>query len=387
MRVLVFGRYDFDQIKGGVQFYAASLVYSLRQQPGMIVDCLVSSLGNKTTIIDRPTGKNISVGTLATLASVPISPGMLYWAWKLIKKKKRYDVIHLNFPDPMALLVMLFIPTKIPIVVTWHSDVVRQKWALAFYLPLLKLFMKRVSRIIVATPYHLRSCPQLKALQMEHKIVVIPFGIDPARWQPNEKMLRQAQGIRSRFPNKFILFAFGRHVYYKGFEYLVEALRTLPNCHLILGGQGPLTEKLRQMSWVLRVVDRITFVDFISEEELPTFYHACDVFCFPSVATTEAFGYAQLEAMMCGKPVIAGKLNNGVNFVSLDGETGIAVPTKNAEKLSEAIEKLRLDEALLKRYSEAAKVRAHKEFTMEKMAVRTHRLFRDLIAKSSHKPS
>lgn len=376
MRILQFGRFDFSENKGGVQYYAESLAQHLRNR--IELDQVVSSTGPKTKVEQLGASTKVIVASYGELQSVPASPGIFTWAWKLFKERK-YDLIHLNFPDPLAMLATFFLPKSVPIVVTWHSDIIRQKWALRIYTPVLKLFMKRVSKIVVSTPLHYSSCEQLRDLNMADKIVVIPFGVEEKDWELTDKVRQEAEQIRSQFPNRFLLFAFGRHVYYKGFEYLLGALAQLPGCHLILGGSGPLTEELKATSIRANIEDRVTFTGIIPGEKLPAYLYACDLFCFPSIDTTEAFGYAQVEAMMCGKPVLSCNLNNGVNFVSRHNETGFVVEPKNSDLLALAIKDLQKNPELLQRLSSQAQVRSQKEFIASLTAERTLRLFQDVI--------
>ena len=92
-------------------------------------------------------------------------------------------------------------------------------------------------------------------------------------------------------------------VYYKGFEYLVRAMKAVRG-HLLIIGDGPLRTKLERMAAESGVIDRISFLGRVSQDEMVGYYHAADVFVLPSVARSEAFGIVQLEAMACGKPVV-----------------------------------------------------------------------------------
>jgi len=376
MRVLQLGRYDFEEEKGGVQFYAELLARHIG--PEVQVDQLVSAMKPQTRVVKLADRLKVAVASYGLFASVPLSPGIFTWTRKLLGMKK-YDLIHLNFPDPLALLATLFLPKKIPIVVTWHSDIVRQKFLLKFYQPMVRSFMKKVDRVIVATPRHVESCEQLRELGMQAKTVVIPFGIEEWQFDLKPGMQEKMDQIRAKHSNQFLLFSFGRHVYYKGFSYLVEAMKDLPGCHLILGGTGPLTEELKAQAQALGVQNRIDFIGQIPFQDLPVYLRACDLFCFPSVDPSEAFGYAQIEAMVCGKAVVGCDLKNGTNFVNLDGQTGIIVPPRNSKALAEAILKLQNNRELLKKLSLQAQSRALQEFTAKKTAERTAELFRSLV--------
>lgn len=380
MRILQFGRFNFRQIKGGVQYFADRIAYhlSLGDKYPIYIDEIVSGEGSKTQVRQENKWRQISVGQYANVSSVPLSPGVFWWAWKLLCKNS-YDIVHLNFPDPLGMLAMFFVPKRFKIVVTWHTDIIRQKTLLKFYQPLLKIFMKRVDAIIVATPLHLPSCPQLAELKMDHKISVVPFGVEPSDWVLNDQVKAKAFEFRKSIdPSKMVIFAFGRHVYYKGFEYLVEAMKSLPNCFLILGGSGPLTENLKKQVRDLGLEDRIRFVGRIDEKDLAAYYYAADVFCLPSVDRTEAFGYVQVEAMMCGLPVVSTWLDNGVNYVSLDRETGLTVPIRDSRALAQALDQLRLDESLRKSLALKAYQRSHELFSAEKTAEGVYRVFREV---------
>lgn len=375
MKILELGRFDFQNHKGGVQFYADSLARHLSRE--IAVDLLVSSNSLRTKITEEGNLRKISVATYGEFQSVPFSPTLIWWFYKLLRKND-YDIIHLNFPDPLAMLAAFFIPRNIPIVVTWHSDIVRQKWALRFYSPILQKFMRRVRRILVSTPYHLNSCPQLKALGMDERVVVIPFGIEQKDWELTPAVEARAREIRAQYDGNFVIFALGRHVYYKGYEYLLGAMAQLPGCHLILGGSGPLTPYLKEMCARAKIEHRVTFAGYIPDSELSAYIYASDLFCFPSVDTSETFGYAQVEAMMCGRAVLSGDLKNGVNFVNLHRETGIVVPIRNADKIAEAVKLLKTRPDLLEMLSKNARARALSEFTAEMTALRTLQIFREL---------
>jgi rhamnosyl/mannosyltransferase len=261
MRVLQFGRYDFEQTKGGVQFYAELIAKYIG--PDVEMDQLVSGAGPQTQIKQTPRGMKVAVASFGLFASVPISPTFFYWAWKLLRTRN-YQILHLNFPDPLSLLTVLLLAPKQPIVVTWHADIVRQKRLVKFYQPLVKFFMRRVSRVLVATPRHLESCPQLQETDVESRLTVTPFGIEEKRFELTPERRRKVDELRAKNKGRFLLFAMGRHVYYKGFEYLIEAMKELPNCHLILGGSGPLTEDLKAQSdlsriWLLICMPAICF--------------------------------------------------------------------------------------------------------------------------------
>jgi glycosyltransferase involved in cell wall biosynthesis len=371
MRVLQFGRYDFEQTRGGVQFYAELISKYISP---VEMDLLVSSAGSKTLHKRTPTGKKVAVASFGLFASVPISPTYFYWAWRMMRETK-YDILHLNFPDPLSLLTVLLLRPQQPLVVTWHADIVRQKTLLKFYQPLVRFFMKRVTKILVASPRHWESCPQLQDVAKPDQVTVTPFGIEEQHFILTAERKAKVEELRAKHNGKFLVFALGRHIYYKGFEYLIEAMKELPGCDLILGGNGPLTEEFKAQSQGLS----IEFPGQLSFEDLIVHYYACDLFCFPSVDRTEAYGYAQVEAMICGKAVVGSDLQNGVSFVNQNEVTGLTVPPRDAKALAAAIRRLQNDPVLLKRYANQAQARALKEFTAVQTARRTEAVYKQLL--------
>ncbi|MGH7338262.1 MAG: glycosyltransferase, partial [Myxococcota bacterium] len=163
--------------------------------------------------------------------------------------------------------------------------------------------------------------------------------------------------------------------------FLIRALASVPGARLALGGQGPLTAELRRVAREAGVGERVEFVGRIPDRELPAWYHACDVFCLPSVEPAEAFGIVQVEAMACGKPVLCCQLGNGVNWVNRDGETGLAVPVADPAALAAALTRLHGDPALRTRLGEAGRRRAFGVFSAEAMARGTLAVYREVLSR------
>jgi rhamnosyl/mannosyltransferase len=260
-------------------------------------------------------------------------------------------------------------------VISWHSDVVRQKFLLKPYWPILRRFVARASAVIAATPAHFESMAQLGALTRPEQRSVVPYGFDLAPLQrphPLAAELRRRHGAR-------IVFALGRHVYYKGFEYLVRAMAAVPDAVLLLGGQGPLTGELKRIALQSGTSARVVFAGAIPEADLGAYYQACDVFCLPSVEPSEAFGIVQVEAMGCGKPVMCAQLGNGVNWVNPDGVTGLTVPPRDERALALALRKLLDDAALRERFGAAAALRAEQQFSLAALREGTIAVYRRVL--------
>jgi rhamnosyl/mannosyltransferase len=164
----------------------------------------------------------------------------------------------------------------------------------------------------------------------------------------------------------------GRHVYYKGFDVLIRALRAV-DAELWIGGRGPMTESYQQSARDAGVVDRVRFLGFIPDAELVAYYDACDVFCMPSTERAEQFGLVQLEAMHCGKPAVATRLGTGVEYVTLDEVTGLLVEPGNESALAQALNRL-LATRSSARLGEAGRRRVTEEFSVRRWSTRPSRL-------------
>ena len=153
------------------------------------------------------------------------------------------------------------------------------------------------------------------------------------------------------------------------------------DAELWIGGHGPLTSTLMQLARDLGLAERVKFVGFIPDPstELPT-YEACDVFCMPSVERAEQFGLVQLEAMYCSKPVVTTRLGTGVEYVTLDGETGLLVPPKDPHALADALRTLLADPALRARLGAAGQRRVEEVFSVKQMVHKTVDVYQRVLA-------
>jgi len=207
------------------------------------------------------------------------------------------------------------------------------------------------------------------------KCVVIPYGIPPAdsiSIAPAAiAALRERHGPR-------VLLAVGRLVYYKGFEYLIEAMRHI-NAKLLIVGDGPLRGELESRIVARGLSHRVEMLGEIQNHELAPYYMASDLFAFPSIARSEAFGIVQLEAMSCGLPVVNTSLDSGVPFVSRHNETGLTVPARDPAALANAANLLLASSELRARFSAAAIRRVATEFTARLMAQRTLALYNKTV--------
>lgn len=310
--------------------------------------------------------------SLGTWLSMPVSPS---FPFHLIRDLRGTDIVHFHHPFPLGEITFALDGSQTQSIVTWHADIVRQQRTARAYHPVLRRFLRKVDRIVVTSPEMLQHSALLQPFRS--KCEIIPLGIDVKAFALTPQVASAAQAIRRRYGDPLVLFL-GRLVYYKGLEHLIRAMQRV-EAHCLIVGEGPLLKKLKGLAASLQVESRITFLPACTDADLPAFYHACDVFVLPSIERAEAFGLAQVEAMVCGKPVISTDLPTGVRYVNQDGVTGLRVPPRDDRKLSEAIQRIIADSSLREFLGENAQKRAAEEFDRELMVERYRNLCSSLL--------
>lgn len=213
--------------------------------------------------------------------------------------------------------------------------------------------------------------------QVKRSCAIIPNCIDENRLVISNNVIENARKIRDANRDKIICLAVGRHVEYKGFNYLIEASKYLDDhFEILITGKGPLTEKLKAQA----INDpKIRFLGQVSDEDLLSYLQVCDIFCFPSITKNEAFGLALAEGMYFGKPAVTFSIpGSGVNYVNIDGVTGIEVENSNSKKYADAIMKLANNEMLRMQYGDNAKKRIIDNFTYKKFEEKVVELIRNI---------
>ncbi len=205
---------------------------------------------------------------------------------------------------------------------------------------------------------------------------MLPLGLDQNRYADYD--YDRVLDIRQRF-GKFIVLYIGRLVYYKGCDVLVDAMKELPEATAVLVGAGPLESKLRARIDELGLQDRVHLLGRQSDESVVNLLHASDVFAFPSTQSTECFGLAQVEAMICGKPVINTDLPTGVPWVSPHGVSGLTIKPNSPKELAEAISKMMVDVRMRREFGARARERALKLFTLDGHVARTVERYQELL--------
>ena len=303
-------------------------------------------------------------GTFARVSSQPLSFSFA----KLLKETVRRflpELIIFHYPNPLAASVLLRVLRgykNAKLIVFWHHDVLDQKFIKKFLRGQNAKLLTRADKIIVTSENYLKSSKPL-AEYINKCEIVSPCFLD-SRVEITEKIIEKKNGIKALYGEKKICFFNGKHVEQKGVTYLVRASKFLSDGYVIvIGGKGPLTSKLKKIAGS---DGKIKFIGKISHEDFIANLIACDVFCLPSISRKEYFSIPLLEAMKLGKPAVTFYLpDTSVNYVSVNGETGIAVENKNSIAFAKAIKKIAQDTDIAAKYSSAAKKRAEENFSFD----------------------
>jgi len=357
---------DYYPVVGGIENHVRLLAEG-QAQAGHEVAVLVTNPSLRSARERLADVDVIKVGRLAKVASTPLS---LRFGWELARRHP--DIAHVHSPFPPAEALQFLLGKSRATVLTYHSDVVRQRRLAHLYRPLMRRVLGSVDRILVSSPAHLDS--QMLA---EHrgKCQVVPFGIRLDRFASAEPArVAELREMASGLP---LLLFVGVFRYYKGLQYLIEAMADV-EALLVLVGSGPLEGELRQQVAELGLRERVRFAGRVADEDLPAYYRVADLFVLPSCEPSETFGIAQLEALAAGLPVVGTELGTGTTFVNRHGETGLVVPPKDARALAVAIKRLLGDDALRRRLGEGARGRAQL-FDAERMLEEVTRVYQEVL--------
>jgi len=373
MKVLQLGKYHYP-VMGGMENH----LYLLCEQLKGKVDLDVVVCNNRPeTVVEMVDGVRVTrCLEIAKAASTSLCPTMPF-----VLSGRKYDLIHFHFPHPMGVMSYLAgrKPPRHKVVVTWHSDIVKQEKLLRYYEPWMDRVLERASAIICTSPNYIESSVTLRKFRSKCK--VIPYGIDLTQFSPTPEIEAKAKEIRERYDGP-IAIGVGRLIYYKGFEHAVEAMRSVEG-HLLLIGDGPLRGSLESLARSCGVEKKVHLLGEIHNQEITPYYFASDVYVLPSVARSEAFGIVQLEAMACRRPVINTSLDSGVPFASRHGESGLTVEPKNSEALAGAMRALFEDPERARSLGEAGRRRVESEFTREVMGEKIRALYAEVTGSSA----
>ena len=303
------------------------------------------------------------------------SNGISFAAFGELKRRAaEADVVHYHFPWPFMDLAHFVGGIDKPSLVTYHSDIVRQKMLLRLYQPLRNQFLRSVDAIVATSPNYLATSAVLDRYRAKTR--TITYGLDRATYPPAEQA--RMDKWRARVGAKFFLFV-GVLRYYKGLHILLDAVAAR-DYQVVIVGAGPIEKELKAHAARLGL-RHVLFVGALGEADKVALLTLCYAVAFPSHLRSEAFGISLLEGAMYGKPMISSEIGTGTSYINIDGETGLVVPPGDPRALGEAMRTLWDDPALARKMGERAAARYQQLFTAERMARSYHALYEELVAR------
>ncbi len=285
------------------------------------------------------------------------------------------DIIHYHYPWPFGDLLHLISGIKKPALLTYHSDIVRQKFLFNFYKPLMKKLLKKMHFIVATSPNYYNTSITLNDPIYHKNIKIIPLGINEISYtKKNSDNILKKFGIKK---NEIFFLFLGVIRYYKGIDVLIEAA-SLSNTKIVIAGSLPKQKELPNRFKKLRN-QNIIFTGYVNDIEKEHLLKNCLAVVLPSHLRSEAFGMVLVEASMHGKPMITCEIGTGTSFVNINGLTGIVVPPRKPESIAEAIEKLKANPPLVNKFGKAARIRYEKKFSGLKLGNAYKNLYESIL--------
>lgn len=320
----------------------------------------------------------VRLGRRASVARMDVMPDLPRVLARALRRG--VDVLHLHTPNPTMVLALDVVPRLPPLVITHHSDVIRQKVAGALFRPFEALAYARARRVLATSPAYAPGSPLLRLFP--GRVRPLPLGIEMGPYLHPSPAALEAEGHwRARAGGEPLWLMVGRLVYYKGLFTALEALARVPG-RLVVVGQGPLEAEGRERARALGVEGRVTWAGYLPPDALTGAYRAATALWFPSNARSEAYGLSQVEAMASALPVLNTAIpHSGVPWVSRHEETGLTVPVGDARALAQAARRLLEEPGLARRLGGEARRRAVAEFGHDVMALRSLALYAEALGR------
>lgn len=272
------------------------------------------------------------------------------------------DIVIFHYPNPfVAHLLLKHKRRPFKLVLYWHLDITKQKILRKLMHWQNLQLIRRADYIWGATPKHVDESAYSR--YFGSKKVIMPYAIEEKSLHISQEEIEQSNAIRKKYEGNKICFFIGRHVPYKGLQYLIDSSYYLKDekIKFLIAGQGELTIELKEKA---SNNPKIEFIGRLSDAERRAYFYACDIICFPSISRNEAFGLALAEGMYFAKPAVTFTIpGSGVNYVNLNGVTGIECPNCDSKAYADSIRKLANDSMLRQYYGENARKRVLDNFT------------------------
>ena len=372
MRVLHVYRTYFPDPPGGLQ--EAIRQICLATKPFGVESTVFTLSPNPVPVeVLRPEARVVRSRSWAAPASCDLGGADAFTTFRRLAAQA--DIVHYLFPWPFADVLHQAVRHCKPAMMTYISDIVRQRFLGAAYGPLMWKTLREMRAIVTNAPSYASSSPVLSDASLSSRLRVIPLGIQEESY-PREGDERVLARIGMSPGEPYFLFI-GVLRYYKGLHTLIAAARSLP-ARVVIAGSGPEDDALRDQARRAGA-GNVVFAGQVTDEEKVALLRRCRAFVLPSHLRSEAYGMVLVEASMYGRPMISCEVGTGTSFVNQDDETGFVVPPESPAQLAEAMQALLADSNLASRLGRAARVRYEQVFSGEAMGRAYVSLFEELL--------
>src|SRR3972149_5647889 len=242
---------DYFPVLGGIENHVRVLAEAGVAR-GHAVTVLVTSLDRRTRVESMNGVAVVKAARWINISSAPISPSLFAHARRL---GRAADIVHLHFPYPLGEMAWLFRRSRPKTIVTYPSDIVRQKNLLRVYRPFLWRVLRRVDRILATSPRYIDTSPFIS--RFREKCTVVPLGVDVSHFATvDPARVTTLRNQLSNDPTIQLVLSVGRLRYYKGLDTLLYALPGLPSVRSVIVGSGPMEVEWRALAASLGVGDR-----------------------------------------------------------------------------------------------------------------------------------
>lgn len=372
MRILHVYRTYFPASQGGLEEVIRQIcLNSAHHGTQSRVFCLSADASAEP--IERPEGLVFR----AQLHAEPASCSMSLTALSMFRRLVEWaDIVHYHFPWPFADFLHFAAKVDKPTVLTYHSDIVRQRLLGKLYQPLMTRFLSAVDRIVCTSPNYFATSDVLS--RFASKVQIVPIGVNENSYPtPDTDQLRDAEAAYGR---DFFLFV-GVLRYYKGLHILLDALQDAPY-RVVIVGSGPTERELRDQVRALGLTN-VAFAGSVDDTTKVALFKLSHGVVFPSYLRSEAFGVTLLEGAMYSAPLVSTEVGSGTSHVNIDNETGLVVAPGSAPALRQALDKLWNTPDMATRFGHNARRRYEALFTGELMGARYSAIYRSLLDSSA----
>jgi N-acetyllactosaminide 3-alpha-galactosyltransferase len=362
--ILLVSPYFYPHV-GGVENHVRYLARNLSKR-GLNVTVITTLLDGLKEDEDFEGYHIHRIKPLMTLLRTPITPGIKGYIRKRKENKSEKIIVQAHSPPPLPAyyaaratddLILTYhcdedLPTPIGSLIVWLYRSIFGRYT-----------VKKAKRIITSTSSYAKT----SRLLWNRKVDIVPMAVDINFFKPADpSQLRNelvSKGVIES-GDRVVLFV-GRLVQHKGLEEII-ACANYVNAKFLICGDGPLKNRLEREIEAQELKDKVKLLGSIDDELLPYYYSLCNVFVLPSHSRLEAFGIVLLEAMACGKPIIASDIP-GSREIVVEGYNGLLAEPLNAMDLVEKINTILQNEKNAKEMGKNGRRLAEEKYSWDKI--------------------